>query len=78
MPPDDITLMYAAAKGISRSKPWDLSLALFMGTTRKPTITNRGSGTRIKRGRMPKDKAANPAKIETGKVSKAMKNINEM
>jgi hypothetical protein len=51
MPPDAMTLMYAAAKGISRSKFDDLSLALDRGATKKPTITKSGTGTKISRGK---------------------------
>jgi hypothetical protein len=78
MPPDDITLMYAAAKGISRSRPVDLSLELFRGTMRKPPITNKGRKTKISRGKIPNVNATNPARIEIGKVNRAIKNINEM
>ena len=77
MPPDDMTLMYAAAKGISRSKPEERSLELFIGTTRKPAITKRGSGTKIKRGRIPVNKARLAAIIETGRVNNATKNIGK-
>jgi len=69
--------MYAAAKGISRSKPEDLSLALFIGTIRKPPITKRGRGTNSNKGRNPDIKAMLAAMTETGTVSKAMKNIKE-
>jgi hypothetical protein len=78
IPPDDITLMYAAAKGISRSKLEDLSLALFIGTTRKPPITKRGRGTKIKSGKNPVIKARTAPIIETGRVSMAERNIKEM
>src|SRR5512141_1687366 len=78
MPPDDITLMYAAAKGISLSKPEDLSLALFIGTTKKPSITKRGNGTKIKMGKKLNVNAATPATIETGTVRKVIKNISDM
>ena len=77
MPPDDMTLMYAAAKGISRSTPEALSLALFIGTTRKPPITKSGRGTKIKRGKIPYSKATLAAITETGRVRSAMKNIRE-
>jgi hypothetical protein len=78
MPPDDMTLIYAAAKGISRSKLEDLSLALFIGTTRKPPITKSGSGTKIKRGKNPVVNARTAPIIETGRVSMAERNIKEM
>jgi len=78
MPPDDITLMYAAAKGISRSRPEDLSLALFIGTIRKPAITKRGRKAKARMGKNPKAKAAATAKIDTGRVNSATNNISEM
>jgi hypothetical protein len=78
MPPEDITLMYAAAKGISRSKLEDLSLALFIGTTIKPAITKSGRGTKIKRGKNPVIKARTTPIIDTGRVSIAERSINEM
>jgi hypothetical protein len=78
MPPEDMTLMYAAAKGISRSTPEALSLALFMGTIKNPAITKRGRGTKIKRGRKLYSKATIPAITETGTVNNEMKNINEI
>jgi hypothetical protein len=43
-----------------------------------PTITKRGKGTSIKRGKKPKSKAIIPAETETGTVNSATKNINEM
>jgi len=70
--------MYAAAKGISRSRPEDLSLELFMGTIRKPTITNRGRKARARMGKNPKVNATATAKIDTGRVNNATKNISEM
>jgi hypothetical protein len=72
-----MTLMYAAAKGISRSKLEDLSLALFIGTTRKPPITKSGRGTKIKRGKNPVIRARTAPTIETGRVSMAERNISE-
>jgi hypothetical protein len=77
MPPEDMTLMYAAAKGISRSNPEDLSLALFMGIIRKPMITNRGRKARARIGKNPKVKAIAAATMETGNVKIATKNIKE-
>jgi hypothetical protein len=77
MPPEDMTLIYAAAKGISRSKLEDLSLALFIGTTRKPPITKSGRGTKIKRAKNPVIKARTAPIIETGRVIIAEKNIKE-
>jgi hypothetical protein len=73
-----MTLMYAAAKGISRSNPEDLSLALFMGTIRKPTITNRGRKAKARIGKNPKVKAIAAATTEIGRVNIATKNIREM
>jgi hypothetical protein len=70
--------MYAAAKGISRSRLEDRSLALFIGMTIKPAITKSGSGTKIRRGKIPYSKAVIPAMIETGTVNIATKNISEM
>jgi hypothetical protein len=48
-----------------------------MGTTRNPTITKSGSGTKARSGRKPVSKAAVAAKTETGRVNNAMKNIKE-
>jgi hypothetical protein len=78
MPPDAMTLMYAAAKGISRSKLEARSLALFIGTIRKPPITKSGSGTKISRGMNPESRAINAAATETGRVKIAIRNISEM
>ena len=52
MPPDAMTLMYAAAKGISRSKFDDRSLALELGTAKNPATTKSGSGTKISTGKI--------------------------
>jgi len=51
MPPLDMTLIYAAAKGNSRSKLMERSLALFMGTATKPTTTNTGMTAKIRSGK---------------------------
>jgi hypothetical protein len=73
-----MTLMYAAAKGISRSNPEDLSLPLFNGTIRKPQITKRGRKAKAKIGKNPKVKATATAKTDTGRVNITTKNIKEM
>jgi len=78
MPPDAMTLMYAAAKGISRSKFDDRSLALELGTARNPANTKSGSGTKISTGKIWKSKTITIATTDTGRVSMAVKNINEM
>jgi len=72
-----MTLMYAAAKGISRSKFEERSLALDMGMTRKPAITKRGTGTKISRGKNPVSNARHAPKTEIGKVKIAVKSIKE-
>jgi hypothetical protein len=69
--------MYAAAKGISRSKLVALLPALFFGTNIKPIITKTGVGTKISRGKNWYNKARVNAIAETGRVSIATKNINE-
>jgi len=51
---------------------------LFMGTIRKPTITNRGRKARARMGKNPKVNATATAKIDTGRVNNATKNISEM
>jgi hypothetical protein len=45
--------MYAAAKGISRSKLEDLSLPLFSGTIRNPATTKRGRNAKARIGKKP-------------------------
>jgi hypothetical protein len=78
MPPDAITLIYAAAKGISLSKFDALSLDLEIGVKIKPAITKSGVGMRIRRGRKPVIIARTKPTAETGTVSRAIKNISEM
>ncbi len=77
MPPLDMTLMYAAAKGNSRSKPMERSLPLFIGTTKKPAITNNGRNARIKSGKKLSCITRITEIIEIGSVSRALKNIKE-
>ena len=78
MPPEAITLMYAAAKGISRSKPDALSLALDVGMNKNPTTMKRGIGTRISSGIMWVNRTITMPNAETGRVSRTAKNIIEM
>jgi hypothetical protein len=78
MPPEAITLMYAAAKGISRSKPVALSLALDVGIIKKIPATNRGTGTKISSGKKWVSKTSTMPIAETGSASTQAKNIIEM
>jgi hypothetical protein len=77
MPPLDMTLMYAAAKGNSRSKLMERSLALFIGTTKKPAITNSGRNAKSRSGKKLSFITRKTAIIEMGRVSRAQKNIKE-
>jgi len=78
MPPEAITLMYAAAKGISRSKPDALSLALDVGINRNPTTMKRGIGTRTSNGKKWVNTTSTIPTAETGREIRAAKNIIEI
>jgi len=77
IPPEAITEIYAAAKGISLSKARALSPAFIDGVTINIIITKNGAGTRKIRGiNLKKYRRIMPAML-TGIVSKAQKNIIE-
>jgi hypothetical protein len=69
--------MYAAANGISLSRPDERSLALDMGISRKPTITYNGKGIKKIIGMKPKATRNTIDTADTGIVNIAMKNIIE-
>ena len=77
MPPDAITLIYAAANGISLSRPAARSLALDMGITMNPMIMYAGRGIKNNIGIKPIVTRMTNDAIDTGIVSRAIKSIIE-
>ena len=76
IPPEAMTLIYAAAKGISRSKPVALRWRYSLGQHRKPTTTKSGTKTKARKGKKLVRANVNPS-TETGTVKNAIKNIIE-
>jgi hypothetical protein len=75
MPPVAITVMYAAAKGISRSRELALSLAFIDGVIMNTIMMNKGIGTKkirkVNLNRYSRIRAA----TDTGIVRTAQRNI---
>jgi hypothetical protein len=77
MPPEAMTLMYAAAKGISRSKVDERSLALEVGIKMKRPITINGAKSKIIAGnRLNSNKRTTPT-TDKGIVHTEKKSISE-
>jgi len=76
MPPVAITVMYAAAKGISRSSELALSPAFIEGVIMNTIIMNMGIGTKKIRKTNLKRYSRIRATTVTGIVKTAARNIN--